>query len=338
MSRLVLAADVGGTKCLLQLSEFGGDRAQRILAGPCRFASAEYESLEGVIEAFLQTYPLSIGQRSSLTACLAVAGPVLDGGRQARVTNLPWMLKANDITERFNILNTIIINDFEAMGYGVTCLQQRDSLRLQTGDQQVDGPRLVVGAGTGFGVGQLFFQNGAHRPMATEGGHIDFAPVDDEQVALLSFLKGRWRHVSVERLLSGQGLCNIHDFLVQRAPSDLHPTLAQALGEGDPAAAISAYAGRNDAPTAQGAMRLFASIYGAVTGNLALLTLPRGGIFVTGGIAAKNLDHLRQNNRFLTAFLDKGRMRPLLETFPVTISLDQELGLKGAAYAAALQH
>ncbi len=336
MSSLTLAADVGGTKCLLQLSEIDGE-ISRPLGKPYRFASAEFESLEDVIEAFLLAQGLNDTQLLSLTACLAVAGPVSHRGRRAHVTNLPWVLDTNAITDRLNIKKTIIINDFEAMGYGVGCLETKDSVVLQVGQPQVDGPRLVVGAGTGFGVGQLFYQGGIHQPMATEGGHVDFAPVNEEQVALLTFLQTRWRHVSVERLLSGQGLCNIHDFFVRRAPSDLRPTLVKALEEGDPAAAISAYAGRDDAPTARDTMRLFASIYGAVTGNLALVTLPRGGIFVTGGIAAKNIEHLRQDDLFLTAFLDKGRMRTLLETLPITISLDQELGLKGAAYAAALQ-
>ncbi|MBI1194270.1 MAG: glucokinase [Gammaproteobacteria bacterium] len=335
MSRLVLAADVGGTKCLLQLTRIELGRAHP-LTEPTRFTSADYSCLEDILETFLQTNPLDAHERSTLTACLAVAGPVMEGGARARVTNLPWALDADAVSTRFSFKKTIIINDFEAMGYGVDCLDPGDSVTLQIGQAQADGPRLVVGAGTGLGVGQLFYQNGAHRPAATEAGHMDFAPVDDEQIALLNFLRRRWQHVSVERLLSGQGLCNIHDFLVDASPGKLNPALANAMAEGDPAAAISRYANLGDAPTAHAAMRLFTSIYGAVTGNLALMTLPRGGVFVTGGIAAKNLDYLQQDDRFLNAFLDKGRMTDLLASFPITVSMDQELGLKGAAHAAAL--
>lgn len=335
MSRLILAADVGGTKCLLQLTRIVQGRAH-LLTEPTRFSSADHAGLEDILDTFLEMNPLGAHERSTLIACLAVAGPILDRGARARVTNLPWTLDAATITERYSIRKTIIINDFEAMGYGVACLDAADSISLQAGEPQADGPRLVVGAGTGLGVGQLFYQNGAHRPVATEAGHMDFAPVDDEQIALLNFLRRRWEHVSVERLLSGQGLCNIHDFLVTVSPGDLNLSLVDAMAKSDPAAAISVYAGRDDAPTAQAAMRLFTSIYGAVTGNLALMTLPRGGIFVTGGIAAKNIDHLRREDRFMNAFLDKGRMKELLGSFPVTVSMDQELGLKGAAHAAAL--
>ena len=335
MARLILAADVGGTKCLLQLTAIDAGKSHT-LVGPMHFTSADYRCLEDIIETFLQGHPLDPAQRSTLNACLAVAGPVTEQGGKAQVTNLPWTLDSAAVCKRFGFNNTHIINDFEAMGYGVECLNPNDSIPLQDGQPELDGPRLVVGAGTGFGVGQLFCQNGVHRPMATEGGHMDFAPVDGEQIALLSFLQQRWSHVSVERLLSGQGLCNIHDFLLERSKKTLNPAFAMALAEGDPAAAISAHADHDDVPTARDAMRLFVSIYGAVTGNLALVTLPRGGVYITGGIAAKNIDQLRRDDRFINAFLDKGRMRGLLESFPVVISVDQELGLKGAAYAASL--
>jgi len=335
MARLVLAADVGGTKCLLQLTRIESGRYYA-LAEPTRFVSADYDCLEDILDEFLQTNDLGASQRSTLTACLAVAGPVSEHGATARVTNLPWALDAKAVNGRFGFSKTIIINDFEAMGYGIECLESSDSIYLQKGERQPEGPRLVVGAGTGFGVGQLFFQNGVHRPMATEGGHMDFAPIDEEQMALLTFLQRRWDHVSVERLLSGQGLCNIHDYVVETTSASLSSAFATALANSDPAAAVSAFAARDDAPSAREAMRLFVTIYGAVTGNLALMTLPSGGVFITGGIAAKNIDHMLSGDRFLTAFLDKGRMRGLLESFPVTVSLDQDLGLKGAAYAAAL--
>ncbi len=333
----LLAADIGGTKTIVQLS----DCPERTTTASCevlrqkRYDSAAYGSFDDILDDFLAESPAN----QDLAACFAVAGPVSANGEQARVTNLPWSLDAGEIRQRHGLARVRLINDFQAVGYGVTDLDESDLVWLQRGRPQRHGPRLVVGAGTGFGVTQLFWREQAYQPSACEAGHMDFAPANSLQDRLLTFLRQQLSgQISTEALLSGRGLKNIFDFISSHGSSMPTPDIITAInGDGvDPAAIISKHAINGTDHAAIDTFRLFVDIYGSITGNLALMTLPSGGVFIAGGVAAKNIDLMRQDDRFVKAFLNKSKMHDLLQDLPLAVISNQECGLIGARAAAAM--
>ncbi|HEU0186455.1 MAG TPA: glucokinase [Gallionellaceae bacterium] len=314
---LYLSADVGGTKTLLRLDAAEGMLRQNA------FSSVAYAGLDEMVAEFLQE--ACAGEISS--ACFALAGPV--AGRQVRLTNLPWEVDADALARRFNIPRVALINDFQAVGHGIAALPSDELLTLQAG-QPEPGNRLVLGAGTGLGVAWLTPAHGRYKVHPSEGGHIDFAPTDDTQHALLRYLQQRHGHVSYERIVSGPGLVAIFEFLRDSGRAQPSPQLLAAMAAGDAAAALTQSAQQGDEPIAQRTLALFIDVYGAFAGNLALAALPRGGVYVAGGIAAK-IAHAMQQGGFLHAFLDKGRFGALLQTLPLHIVLNEEVGLLGAA-------
>ena len=325
MSAHLLAADIGGTKTLLCLARREGDgwcvKAKR------RFASPEYGDFDSLLKAFLNE--AGIDSATIAAACLAVAGPVTSHaqGQRARVTNLPWMLESRQLKERFGLRRVLLVNDFAAVAAGVTVLEPRDLHVLQAGDSSPaqDAPVLVAGAGTGFGAALLVPESGNHRILASESGHTDFAPGDEQQAELAAWLRRRLGRCAVEDLLSGRGLVQVYAFV-----SNLKDAEDPALPD-PPAITAAAQAGDRDAIQA---LELFCRIYGTTVGNLALFSLPYGGIHPAGGIAPKLLPwlegHSQEESGFLAAFRHKGKMAPLMERFPVSVVTDTEVGLKGA--------
>jgi glucokinase len=196
------------------------------------------------------------------------------------------------------------------------------------------GTIAVIAAGTGLGEALLYTDGTDYHPIASEGGHADFAPRTDEEIELLRYLRGRFNgHVSYERVLSGPGIDNIYCFLrdTHRAPE---PTwLAEKLASGDRSAVIAESGLAGSAPLCVKTLELFSVIYGAEAGNLALKCLALGGVFVAGGIAAKILPVLR-NGSFMRGLTDKGRFAALMERLPVTVSLNPRTALLGAAHFA----
>lgn len=322
IKKMFLAGDVGGTKTLLRLFEAGGGAlAER------RFDSASFSSLEQVVAAFLgDSPPLSL-----VAACFGVAGPV-EGGR-ANITNLPWRIDEASITAEFHIPQVRLINDFQAVAYGIETLESHDLATLQAGAPQECGVRAVIGAGTGLGEGFMVWQGGYYEAFPSEGSHADFAPADALEIELLRYLAARYGHVSYERLLSGPGLVNIFEFLRDSRGQQATAELQAAMRTGDPAAEISEYALAGKDDLAVSALDLFARIYGAEAGNLALKVLARGGVFIAGGIAPQILSKLK-GGEFLHAFVDKGRFAGLLEDIPVHVVLNPKVGLIGAARVA----
>ncbi|MBI5919484.1 MAG: glucokinase [Nitrosomonadales bacterium] len=306
-----LSADVGGTKTLLRLSDGDG-----ITVRQQSFPSAQYVTLSDILDEFLR------GAAVPAAACLAVAGPV--DGRRVRFTNLPWDVDADQLQTRFGIARIELINDFKAVGLGIAALQADDLVTLQAGTEQPRGARLAVGAGTGLGVAFLSWQGEGYAVHPSEGGHLDFAPADELQIELLRHLQTRYGHVSWERLVSGPGIVAIHDFLRYSGRTD-GPAA-------DEAAQLTQRAEVGDTGAAQ-ALDLFVSLYGAYVGNAALLTLPRGGIYLAGGIAAKILSRM-QSGEFLRSFLDKGRYAGLLTTLPLHIVIHPNVGMLGATQEA----
>lgn len=321
---LIMAADVGGTHTRVQLAEIADGMPRTVHER--HYVSAAHPDLTSILRDFLD----ATGQRPR-RACIAVAGPVSrhSGGQSARVTNLPWTLDSRVLAAHLGMDALLIINDFEAVGHGIAALRAEDLITLQAGDPQPGALRAVLGAGTGLGQALLMPCAGGYDVIATEGGHVDFAPQTDLQSALLRDLQARHGHVSYERLVSGAGLVHIHEFLHRDRTGSTAP-----VPPGDPAAAVSRVALAGTDPIAVEALREFVLIYGAQAGNLALACLPFGGLFVAGGIAPKILPAL-QNGEFMRAFLAKGRMEPLLRRIPVHVVAHPAPGLLGAALCAA---
>ncbi len=319
-----LAGDIGGTKTLLQIFSAGGERTPLLRKS---YPSAGYGGLAEIVDEFLR----EAGERDIAAACFALAGPV--SVRRVRLTNLPWEVDADALAARFGIAQVALINDFAAVGLGVAALEPADLLPLQRGEAQAHGVRVVVGAGTGLGVAWLSWQGDAYAVHPSEGGHIDFAPGDELQFALLQYLQQRHGHVSYERIVSGPGLVAIYEFLRDSGRGVPSSGLIAAINAGDAAAAIASFAGAKDEAIAIQALDMFMQIYGAFVGNIALAALPHGGIYVAGGIAAKIAPQM-QGGGFMHAFLDKGRFQGLLSALPLSIVNNPQIGLLGASLEA----
>ena len=318
-----LAGDIGGTKTLLQIG--AADGAHELL--PQKFyLNARYAGLAEILDEFLR----EAGAPSIAAACFALACPI--SGRRVTLTNLPWEVDADALAARFAIPRVSLINDFEAVGLGIAALRPADLLTLQPGEPQAQGVRMVAGAGTGLGVAWLSWQDGGYAVHPSEGGHMDFAPTDAIQCELLQYLQQRTGHVSYERIVSGSGIVAIMEFLRDTGRGVPSMQLVAAMGE-NAAAAITQFAQQGDEPIAHMALDLFLRVYGAFVGNVALATLPRGGVYVAGGIAEKISTAMR-HGVFLRSFLDKGRYAGLLETLPLHIVANQRVGLLGAGLVA----
>lgn len=323
----ILSGDIGGTKTLLQLSAADKSRSPILQKS---YPSNQYPGLAEIVDEFLH----QANTTDIAAACFALAGPVM--GRQVRLTNLPWSVDADAIAARFKIPRVSLINDFEAVGMAIEGLQPADILTLQQGHEQEHGVCLAVGAGTGLGVAWMTWQDDGYQVHPSEGGHIDFAPSNAIEYELLCYLQKRHGHVSYERIVSGPGLVAIFEFLRDSGRAAVSAQLLAAVSDDDPAAAIAQFAQQGGEPIARMALDLFLSAFGAFVGNMALAALPRGGIYVAGGIAAKIAKQMQQGS-FLPAFRNKGRYAEFLASMPLHIVTNPQAGLLGANLAACRQ-
>ena len=327
---MILAGDVGGTKIHLALYNFAGGRLQPLRNQ--KFAAHEFARLDDVVKRFLGTGAGSNGE--IVAACFGCPGPVRDG--RLKLTNLPWELDTRDLVKSLSIPHISLINDLEANGYGIPELAPESLFTLHAGAPEAEGHAGLMAAGTGLGEALLIWDGGKHRPIASEGGHGDFAARNDREIALLQYLRNTLKgRVSWERVVSGLGIKNVYSFLrdVEKInePGWLHDRM---LNE-DPNAVIGQCAENGSSSLCFETMKVFSAAYGAEAGNIALKVLATGGMYLGGGIAPKILKTL-QNGAFLQAFLDKGRLSPLLESIPVRVILDDTCALLGAAaYAEA---
>lgn len=320
----ILAADVGGTKTLLALARVSADKPT--IEQQAYFDNQAYEDFYDLLQVFCRQVtcpPLR-------AVCLAVAGPV--EGASARLTNLAWQIDANRISALLPAQPTVtLVNDFSAIGFAIPVLQQKDCVVLQPGNPRPAAPVLVIGAGTGLGVCYRVTDRQGIRVFPTEGGHLGFAPVTAEQNALLAYWQARLPRVSNENLLSGVGIERIFTYLASifNASAEINAAIRQ---EG--AAAVSRFALDYKDELASRAMALFFEIYGAVAGDMALAMLAQGGVYLAGGIAAKNSE-LLQASRFMQAFVNKAPHEAIMRDIPVTLITDQNVGLLGALEVAA---
>jgi len=314
----MVVGDIGGTKTNLALAEV--DDAGVRLSAEQRYPSGEFESLDAIVGIYLK----EIGTKCE-RAAFAVAGPVQRD--RSKTTNLPWELDGRRLEQVLGLATVRLLNDLEAVAWGVAALGPDDLAELHPGDGTA-GNACVVAAGTGLGEAGMFWDGAGHRPFATEGGHADFAAGDELECALLTYLQERHGRVSWERVVSGMGIVNIYEFLLEwRGAEPAHLWSEQD----DPAAAIAeAASSSGGCALCSETMALFMRLYGREAGNMALKHMALGGVYLGGGIAPKNLELLRGSD-FLSAFFDKGRMETLMRRMPVKVICEQRAPLFGAA-------
>jgi glucokinase len=329
--RYLLAADVGGTKVALALAAAGGARPE--IVAHHVYACREFSSLQPIIADFLQQPPVAGHRGAIAAACLSVAGPV--AANSVTLTNLDWKIAGNALAAELRLPEVRLINDFSAAGLGITRLAPNELETLQVGSPVAQAARLIIGAGTGLGVGLLTWQDNGYAVHASEAGHADFAPVDEVQDKLLVYLRRSYGRVSYERVVSGPGLMRIFSFLQETGAGVPSRQLRDAdKTRQDTAELIAEFALAKLDPLAVRALDLFVGIYGAFAGNMALATLARGGVYIAGGIAPKIAPKLREG-AFMRAFTSKGRFSEVLATMPVQVVMNPQVGLYGALLEAA---
>ncbi|WP_455244985.1 glucokinase [Petrachloros mirabilis] len=349
---MILAGDIGGTKTHLALFDWTMERVEPVRLET--FHSADYGSLDEMLSEFLTPpkppVPLDELERGTedqgqipseskaaeplkiTAACFGVAGPVIQN--HCRTTNLPWVVDGAALAKQFDIPHVRLLNDLEAMAHGILLLRPDELVTLNAGSPPLQNQAIaLIAAGTGLGECILFWDGTKYKPMPSEGGHADFAPNTDNEIELLRHIRSQYLHVSYERVLSGSGLHAIYEYVRDSKKSE--PTwLAEKINAGDPAAEISEAGLKGQAEIAKQALDLFASIYGAEAGNLALKAMAINGVFLGGGMAPKLLQKLKDGT-FMKAFTNKGRYKRLMSNIPVHVVQNQETALLGAASTAA---
>lgn len=324
-----LVIDIGGTYSRLAIM----DQHYEI---DCKetYINYTHTSFLEIVHKYIDTHRASL--KNCRQCCIAVAGPVKNG--QAKLTNINWSLDTQALQEALPFERVRLLNDFHALGYCVPLLTEQNLLTLQPGKVTPHHVKVMVGAGTGLGVAHIKQKNGAIEVYPSEGGHIDFAPVNDRQIKLLEFMLTKYEHVSVEHLLSGHGIEHLFEFvcLEHNVKESLENFDVQDyMAEDITGQKVIQLAMDKQHPIAIATIELFSEIYAAFIGNLALNTLPYGGIYVTGGIARHVLPFL-QRPEFISAYQSKGRMSGLLSEIPIYYILNQNANLLGAGYYLTL--
>lgn len=326
----LLAGDIGGTNSRLLVAE-STTSEYRIIAEQ-DYPSNSYPGLLEVVEVFFAEYGITTAVDA---ACFAIAGPVQEG--LVSVTNLPWVISAQELSEHLHIPEVKLINDFVAVAHGIAELNDADMLVLQHG--QTSSPTAgnadaaVIGAGTGLGVSHLVCHDKHCQPYPSEAGHVGFAPENQQQCNLLSWLLQQHSHVSVEMLLSGRGLATLYQYQQKVSGLAESASVRLAMQQGDPAQVITERALAETDELCSLTVDLFTDIYGSAAGNVALHYYPIETLYIAGGIAAKIRDRL-VNGRFIDAFLNKGAMSSVLHKVTVKLVAEEKTGLFGALSVA----
>jgi glucokinase len=327
LREMILAGDIGGTNA--RLAYFQPQNGHLQLVSERVYPSREHSEFGEIVSQFLD----DSGTKPEV-ACFGIAGPVRNG--RVETSNLPWIIEQSRLAKQIHLPATLLINDLEASAWGIGALVPGDLVSLNKINGPAVGNQAVIAPGTGLGEAGLFWDGTRHNVFACEGGHTDFGPQNDLQIELLRFLQKRFGHVSYERILSGPGLVNVYEFLRDSGHDKASPELDAAMKTSDPAAAISKAAMDGSSEVAVKALDIWISVYGAEASNLALKTMATGGLFLAGGISPKVLAKLK-GPLFLENFLNKGRLRPLVESVPVQVVTNDKAGLLGAARCAAVR-
>ncbi len=324
---MILAGDIGGTKTVLALLKTGEDGLKTIVSEQT-FASSEFDSFDDILTLFLPP------DAAIDSACFGVAGPVVD--QRCFATNLRWTLDGERLKAGLGTPRVHLMNDLEAMAIGMLHLNDEDFIQLNPHAEPQSGNIAVIAAGTGLGEAILYWDGRHHHPIATEGGHCSFAPQNAQQDRLLEYLRGLFpRHVSYERILSGIGFSHLYDFLLHSrfAPAcPAVPNAGDSQSNGVDRNALISRLGLNgeDALCAE-AVGLFAEIYAQEASNLVLKSFATGGVFMGGGIAPK-IQSILRDQRFMQAFIGKGRFESFLGKISVKLALNPKTPLIGAMH------
>src|SRR6266699_349893 len=325
---MILAADVGGTKCNLALYRVRGQEYRQI--AKCRYESHSVSSFDAIITKFLSEIrggTTEGGAEKIEAAGFGVAGPVID--HRVKATNLPWTVDGTTLAGQLATDHIVLLNDLEATGYGLALLDPSEISTLNRGVPSPRATQALLAAGTGLGEAILFWNGERYVVASSEGGHADFAPRTEREIELLRHMKKRHEFVSLELILSGRGFRTVHEFL---DPSVRHPSFE---GPNDDAAPeITRLGLEGQCPVCVQTLDLWTSVYGAEAGNLALKVLARGGVWVAGGIAVKIRKKL-EDGTFFRAFCEKEKFGALLAQIPIQIVLNEEAPLLGAMLQAA---
>lgn len=322
---MILAGDIGGTNARLAFFDFQNGR-YNLVSGSV-FPSHEYSGLEQIVSEFLETSEVRPDR-----ACFGIAGPVRNG--RVETSNLPWIVESTRLAERMQLKKVALINDLEANAWGIAGLGAKDTVDLNQVKSNAQGNQAVIAAGTGLGEAGMYWTGTDHQVFASEGGHADFAPRNEQEVDLFRYLNAQYGHVSYERILSGPGLVNVFHFLRDTGRGTEPQWLTDQMLHSDAAAAISKAAMNGSCALCEQALDIFVSVYAAEAGNLALKIMATGGIYLGGGIAPKIVSKL-SGPLFMHAFAAKGRMQPVLEAIPVKVIMNDKTALLGAARCAA---
>lgn len=320
---IVLAADVGATKTNLALFKIKGNHID--LLHEAQFKSNDYKNMIELTAVFIRDiHPLPD------SICYGVAGPVLNG--HAKLSNLDWEIDSGELSDHFKIKNVYLINDLEATAYGLAMLNEKDVAIIHKGDDAGYGNAAVIAPGTGLGEAGLFWDGNYYHPFATEGGHSDFAPRNEFDFELFTFLQKKFDHVSWERLVCGPGIVNIYQFLREEKKREEPGWLKEEIMKEDAAAVISRHVLQSE--ICKETMQLFIRFLAYESANLVLKLKATGGLFIGGGIAPQIVS-LFENDAFYASFCQSGRLNYLLEKVPVRIILNTKTALLGAAFYGA---
>ncbi len=322
---LVLAGDVGATKTNLGFFLKGKRRpVSRVIE---TYHSSKSSNIEDIIEIFIKSHPLPVTE-----VCLGVAGPVQNG--RCKTTNLPWDISENRIKRRFGFRYVHLMNDLTATAHIVPYLTGNELFVLNRANIRTGQNIALIAPGTGLGEALLVYnKNRGYISVPSEGGHVDFPSKNDTEIGLWRYLRKRYGHVSIERILSGPGLFNIYSWLKDSGRYKEPKWLAKKIREMEPSKAITESALNRRQPLCEKTLDIFVSILGAAAGNLALTGMTTGGVYIGGGIPPKILPKL-QGKIFRESFTNKGRFKTLMERIPVYVILNDKAALFGAAAAA----
>jgi glucokinase len=319
---MILVGDVGGTKTYLALFEPDNLDTPHVQA---TLFSTRFSSLESLIAEFLKYHKAPVE-----AAAFGIAGYVREG--TVTTPNLPWAVRTKNLANAIDCDNVVLINDVEANAYGLELVSEADLVDLNPEGVVTDGNRAVISPGTGLGQAGIFAMGRQHMPFACEGGHTDFAPRTELESQLMLYLHAKFGRVSTERVVSGQGLANIYDFL-RDAGRGTAPHEIEFGEPADKSRLISEMAQAGDNELCVLALNMFVSLLGAEAGNLALKMMAVGGVYIGGGIPPKIINKLKEGS-LLESFLNKGRMRPLLEKIPVKVVMTDRTAMLGALVVA----
>jgi glucokinase len=321
---MLLAGDVGGTKTSLGI--YSEDCGPLKPTFESTFRSSQYATFEELLAEFLSKVSIKIERAS-----FGVAGPVLGGC--ARITNLPWVIEEGRLRDAIRADSVVIINDLEAVAYGVTLLKDSDLHALNKGVPELNGVRAVIAPGTGLGEAFLVWDGERYRAFPSEGGHADFGPNSDLEIDLLRYLQKIYGHVSLERICSGQGLPNVYAFLKEIGYAKELNWVSEKLQSADDQTPVIVNAALEDerrCELCRKTLSIFISTLGAEAGNLALKVMATGGVYLGGGIPPRILSVLDKGG-FMKSFSNKGRFSGLVSKIPVQVICNPKTALIGAA-------